>query len=139
LAVKINGNRGAQQDICFNKSFKRNCTISTGIPNLGVWCKKRSNWTSGVGQKIRLRLPVLLGIRIRLLMTPTAVPLNSTQRQSIYTQCHLARTRTSSKTTTTWWLMASSKRTPLPYSDELYHSFSRKTWSCALRRATQQA
>ena len=25
--------------LCFNKSFKRNCTISTGIPNLGVWCK----------------------------------------------------------------------------------------------------
>jgi len=24
----------------FNKSFKRNCTISTGIPKLGVWCKK---------------------------------------------------------------------------------------------------
>jgi len=36
LAVKINGNRGAQQEICFNKSFKRNCTISTGIPNLGI-------------------------------------------------------------------------------------------------------
>jgi len=39
LAVKINGNRDAQQEICFNKTFKRNCTISTGIPNLGVWCK----------------------------------------------------------------------------------------------------
>ena len=25
------------------------CNISTGIPNLGVWSKKRSNWTSGVG------------------------------------------------------------------------------------------
>jgi len=23
----------------FQQSFKRNCTISTGIPNLGVWCK----------------------------------------------------------------------------------------------------
>jgi len=34
---------------CFNKSFKRNCTISTGSPNLRVWCKKWSNWTSGVG------------------------------------------------------------------------------------------
>jgi len=56
LAVKINGNRGAQQEICFNKSFKRHCTIPTGIPNLGVWCKKWSNWTSrvGVGQKMRL-------------------------------------------------------------------------------------
>ena len=28
-----------------------NCTISTGIPNLDVWCKKWSNWTYGVGQK----------------------------------------------------------------------------------------
>ena len=37
--------------ICFNKSFKRHCrpTISTWIPKLGVWCKKCSNWTSGVG------------------------------------------------------------------------------------------
>jgi len=26
-------------------------TISTGIPNLGVWFKKWSDWTSGVGQK----------------------------------------------------------------------------------------
>ena len=50
----------------FNKSFKRNCTISTGIPSLGVQCKKWFNWTSGVGfgQKIRLRLLVLLGIRL---------------------------------------------------------------------------
>ena len=49
LTVEINGSRGAQQEICFNKSFERNCTISTGIPNLGVWCKNWSNWTSGVG------------------------------------------------------------------------------------------
>jgi len=34
----------------FQQSFKRNCT-STGIPNLGVWYKKWSNWTSGVEQK----------------------------------------------------------------------------------------
>jgi len=34
MDVTINGNRGAQQEFCFNKSFKRNCTISTGIPNL---------------------------------------------------------------------------------------------------------
>jgi len=52
LALKINGNRGAQQEIsCFNKIFERNFTISAGIPNLGVWCKKWSNRTSGVGQK----------------------------------------------------------------------------------------
>jgi len=37
-----------------------NCTISTGIPNLGVWCKKWSNWTSRVevGKKNPTRLPV---------------------------------------------------------------------------------
>jgi len=53
------------RNLCFNKSFKRNCTISTGC-NLWVWCKKWSNWTSGVGvgQKIRLSLPVLSGIRL---------------------------------------------------------------------------
>jgi len=34
--LAINGNRGTQQEFCFSKSFKRNCTISTGIPNLGV-------------------------------------------------------------------------------------------------------
>jgi len=61
MAVKINENRGTQQEIC----FKRNCSVSTGISNLGVWCKKWSNWTSGVGQKKRLRLPVLLGIRLQ--------------------------------------------------------------------------
>ena len=38
--------------LCFNKSLKRNYTILTGTPNLGVWCKKWLNWTSGVGQKI---------------------------------------------------------------------------------------
>jgi len=26
--------------LCFNRSFKRNCAISTGIPNLGMRCKK---------------------------------------------------------------------------------------------------
>jgi len=25
----------------FKKCFKRNCTISTGIPNFGMWCKKK--------------------------------------------------------------------------------------------------
>jgi len=48
LAVKINGNRGPQQEISVSTSFKRNCTISTEILNLGV-CKKWSDWTSGVG------------------------------------------------------------------------------------------
>jgi len=32
--LKISGNRGTQQEIYFSKSLKRNCTISTGIPNL---------------------------------------------------------------------------------------------------------
>jgi len=37
LAVKINGNRGTQQEIFDStKVSKRNCTISTEIPNLGV-------------------------------------------------------------------------------------------------------
>jgi len=39
----------AARNICFSKSFKRNCTISTGIPSLRVWCEKWSNWTYGVG------------------------------------------------------------------------------------------
>jgi len=58
----INGGRGTQQEFCFNKSFKRNCTGSTGIPNLVVQCKKGFNWTSGVGirQKIRLRHRLLV-------------------------------------------------------------------------------
>ena len=29
--------------LCCNKSFQRNCTTSTGIPNLGAWCKKWFN------------------------------------------------------------------------------------------------
>jgi len=47
------------RNLCFNKSFKRNCTISTGIPKLGVSCEKWSNWTSsvGVGQKIPTPTP----------------------------------------------------------------------------------
>jgi len=64
LAAKINGNGDAQQETSVDKSFKRNWIISTRIPNLRLWCKKLSNWTSGVGQKIRLRLPLLLGIRL---------------------------------------------------------------------------
>jgi len=56
------------RNLCFNKSFKRNCTISTGILNLRVWCKTWSYWTPGVGvgQKIRLRLQVLFEIRLRI-------------------------------------------------------------------------
>jgi len=35
--------------ICFNKSFIRNCTTSTGTSNLEVLCQKWFDWTSGVG------------------------------------------------------------------------------------------
>jgi len=34
LAVKLDGNRGAQQENSVSTGFKRNCTISAGIPNL---------------------------------------------------------------------------------------------------------
>jgi len=51
--------------LCFNKRFKRNCTISTGIPNL--WCKKLSNWTSGVGQNNQPPTP-------RVVRNPTLTP-----------------------------------------------------------------
>jgi len=79
LAVKINGNRGTQLEICFNKSLKRNCTISTGSPNLGVWCKKWSNWASGVGQKHPSPTPSVVRNltppkNLRLLMTPALQP-----------------------------------------------------------------
>ena len=46
------------RNLCFNRIFKRNYTISTGISNLEVWRKKWSNWTSRVGQES------LLGIRL---------------------------------------------------------------------------
>jgi len=36
LAVKINGNLGAQQEICFNKSFKRISTISCDVTDDSV-------------------------------------------------------------------------------------------------------
>jgi len=53
--LTLNGNRGTQQELFVSTSFIRNRSISTGIPNLEVWCKKWSNWTSGigVGQKIQ--------------------------------------------------------------------------------------
>jgi len=33
----------------FQQKFQKNGTILTGIPNLGVWCKKLSDCSSGVG------------------------------------------------------------------------------------------
>jgi len=63
----------------------RNCTISTGIPNLRVWCKKWSNWASGVGYKIWIRLLLLLGIRLRLWLHP--------KTSDSATQCKLYRIR----------------------------------------------
>jgi len=53
-----NGNRLVEQEFCFNKSLKRNCTISTGTSydysNSWVRCKKWFNWTSGVRLRHRL-------------------------------------------------------------------------------------
>jgi len=49
----------------FQQKFKKNVPFQQEIPNLRVWCKKWSNWTSRVGQKIWLRLPALLAIRLR--------------------------------------------------------------------------
>jgi len=67
LAVKINGNHGEQQEICFNESFKRNYTISTGIPNLGMWCKMIfGHPESESDKKIGLWLLVLLRIWLQL-------------------------------------------------------------------------
>jgi len=68
--------------LCFNKSFKRNCTISTGIPNLWVWCKNDPRlWESDKTFRHRLWLLMLLGIQLqlhpktsRLLVTPTLNP-----------------------------------------------------------------
>ena len=52
--------------LCFNKVSKEIVLYHFNrIPNLGVWYKKWSNWTTGVGQKIRLRHLVLLEIRLR--------------------------------------------------------------------------
>jgi len=65
LAVKINAIRGAQQETSVPTNVSKAVVqLQQEYPILGVWCKKWSNWTSGVGQKIRLRLPVLLGIRL---------------------------------------------------------------------------
>jgi len=36
------------RNLCFSKRFKRNCTVSAGIPISGVWYTKRSNWTFSV-------------------------------------------------------------------------------------------
>ena len=59
LDVKINGKHGARQEICFNKSFKWNCTFSTGIINSRVWCTKWSNCTSRVEVGQKNRIPTL--------------------------------------------------------------------------------
>ena len=57
----------------FQQSFKRNCTISTGIPNLGVWCEKWSNWISRVGQKNPTPTPTP-PTNLRLLTTLAPTP-----------------------------------------------------------------
>ena len=52
--------------LCFNKSFKRNCIISTGIPNFGVWCKNDSIGLPDSKSDKKIRPLVLLGIRLQL-------------------------------------------------------------------------
>jgi len=60
--LAINGNRDAQQEtsVSTTVNFKKNCTISTGIPNLGVQCK--NNDPLGLpesGKEIRRRHQLL--------------------------------------------------------------------------------
>jgi len=67
------------RNLWFNKSFKRNRTISTGIPNLGVSCKKWSNRPSGVGQKNPTPTPRVVrnptpSENLRILTAPTPHP-----------------------------------------------------------------
>jgi len=52
LVVEINGNCSAQQEISVStKVSKEIVSFQQELPNLGVWCKKWSKWTSGVRQK----------------------------------------------------------------------------------------
>jgi len=74
---------------CFTKSFERYRIISTGIPSLGVWCKKWSNWTSGVGQKIRLL--VLLGIRLHPKTSDSATVMAASSLVFFYNLLTLAK------------------------------------------------
>jgi len=68
LAVKINGNRGTQQEICFNKVSKEIVLFQQEFPFLECNAKndpiEHPEW--GSDQKIRLRLPALSEIRLRL-------------------------------------------------------------------------
>jgi len=62
----VNGNRGAQQEFCFNSSYKINCIIST-VTNydsysLGVRCKNDSIGFPEPDKKMRFQLLVFLGI-----------------------------------------------------------------------------
>jgi len=70
----------------FQQSFKRNCTISTGIPNLGVWCKKmiQLDIGVGVGQKNptptppkNLKLHTTPQPKIKVALLPTIWPLQN--------------------------------------------------------------
>jgi len=77
LTVKINGNSGAQQEISvstkvskeivpFEQEFAvQECDVKNDPTEL---LESKSN------KEIRLRLPMLLGIRLQLLSTPTQQP-----------------------------------------------------------------
>jgi len=68
---------------CHSGFSDRNSTISTRIPNLGVWYEKWCNWTSGVGVGQKNHTPIPSVVKnptpippknLRLLAAPTPTP-----------------------------------------------------------------
>jgi len=59
----------SQQEFCFNKSFKRNCTISITpfheLEFLGKECDAKDNPIKLPGSDIKIRLMVFVGVRLR--------------------------------------------------------------------------
>jgi len=67
VAVKINGNRGAQQEISVSKKVSIDIApFQQKFPFQEYYVKNDPTGHLKSGKKIRLRLPVLLGIRLRL-------------------------------------------------------------------------